>query len=85
MKRKQSGLVNALAHFDALPDSAFIPGVVVDLLFGYSRWTRIRRVKDGGLCAPEQVSPGVQGFNVGKIRAALANPDASADREKAAA
>jgi hypothetical protein len=85
MKRKQQGLLNALEHFDALPDSAYIPGVAVDVLMGYSRWTRIRQVKNGALCAPEQLSPGVQGFNVGKIRKVLAQPGARAVSGKAAA
>ena len=85
MKRKQHGLHNALENFDALPDSAFIPGVAVDILMGFSRWTRIRRVKDGTLPMPRQTSPGCQSFNVGQIRAVLANPGASAERNKAAA
>jgi hypothetical protein len=71
MKRKQAGLPPALAHFDDLPDSAYVPGTVVDGLRGFSRWTRIRRVKDGTLPAPVQTSPGCWAFNVGKLRQAF--------------
>ncbi len=85
MKPKQAGFPNALEHFDALPDCAYVPGNVVDGLFGYSRWTRIRRVRDGTLPTPEQTSPGCQGFNVGKIRAALAKLSAGTMRNRSAA
>ncbi len=72
MTRKSRGLPDALAHFDSLPDSAYVPGPVVDGLFGFSRWTRIRRVKDGALPAPKRTSPGFDAFNVGELRAKLA-------------
>ena len=62
----------AVQNFDALPDTARVPGPVVDLLFSISRCTRWRRIPAGQLPAPRREVGSFPTFSVGEIRAALA-------------
>ncbi|GHU20040.1 hypothetical protein FACS189475_08290 [Betaproteobacteria bacterium] len=63
----------ALENFDFLPDSANVRIPVVSALFGCSDATTWRRAKDGRIPAPRRISDRVTAWNVGELRAALAN------------
>lgn len=58
----------ALSQFDQLPDSAHVPQLVVEGLFGISGPTVWRRVKDGTLPPPRKPSPGCTRWVVGELR-----------------
>ena len=58
----------ALAHFDALPDSAHVRLPVVAALNGVSTPTVWRWVKAGRLPEPEKLGPNTTAWNVGKLR-----------------
>lgn len=61
----------SLAHFDLLPDSAFVRLPVVASLFACSPVTIWRRAKNGSLPAPRKLSEAVTAWNVGELRKAL--------------
>lgn len=61
---------DALRHFDALPDSAYVRLPVIQGLDACSPATVWRRVKAGTFPAPEKLSAGISAWNVGVIRAA---------------
>lgn len=66
------GIPSALANFDQLPDSAFVRLPVVCALRGCSAASVWRHVKAGLVPAPQKLSPGITAFNVGKLRAFMA-------------
>lgn len=68
--------------FDALPDSAYVREADLvrspkrpdrPALLPFSAPTLWRKVKDRSFPAPTRLSPGVTGFQVGSVRAWLAN------------
>lgn len=73
MARVTAALPDALKNFDALPDSAEVRQPVVEALFGISaatvwRWSK----KAGRLPKPHKRGPRVTTWNVGELRAVLA-------------
>jgi len=62
----------ALEAFDDLPDSAFVALPVVCVLFGCAPATVWRRVSAGELVAPHRFGKRTSRWNVGQLRAALA-------------
>lgn len=61
----------ALQAFDALPDAALVPLVVVCALFSCSPATAWRRVRQGQLVAPHRIGTRTTRWQVGELRAAL--------------
>lgn len=57
-------------NFDRLPDAAHIRIRPVAKLNACSPATIWRRVRDGRFIAPEEISPGIVAWNVGKLRRA---------------
>lgn len=62
----------ALADFDKLPDAAHVRLPVVQALYACSDETVRRRVKSGSIPKPRKLGPRVTAWNVGELRAALA-------------
>lgn len=62
----------ALAEFDTLPNAAHVRLPVVQALYACSDETIRRRVKAGQIPAPRKLGPRVTAWNVGELRAALA-------------
>lgn len=62
---------DALATFNDLPDSAYVPAHVVVSLFGISPATVWRWVSNGSLPQPKRFSSRATRWNVGELRAAL--------------
>lgn len=63
---------SALAEFDTLPNAAHVRLPVVQALYACSDETIRRRVKAGQIPAPRKLGPRVTAWNVGELRAALA-------------
>lgn len=61
----------ALTAFDHLPDSSHVRLPVVCALFGCSKITVWRRVRNGVLPAPVKFSSRVTTWNVGRLREVL--------------
>jgi len=61
----------ALANFDAMPDSAYIRLPVMRGLYGVSSASIWRMCKAGTLL-PHKLTPRTTAWNVGQVRAALA-------------
>lgn len=59
-------------NFGTLPDDAYIRLPAICELYGISRNTVYRRVKDGGIPSPRKLSERVTAWRVGDIRADLA-------------
>lgn len=64
-------LPESLRQFDALPDSAHVRQPVVEALYGCSRSTLWRRVRDGAMPAPRKLSKRISAWNVGELRRSL--------------
>ncbi len=62
----------ALINFDNLPDSAHVRQPVVEVLYACSAATVWRRVKAGIIPAPRNLGPRITAWNVGQLRANLA-------------
>lgn len=62
----------ALANFDQTPNSAFIRLPIVMRLYGVSAATIWRGVKNGTIPKPSKLSERCTAWNVGLVRAALA-------------
>lgn len=62
-----------LKNFDELPDSAFVRLPVVVGLLGCSASAVWRNSKAGHIPRPRKLSSNISGWNVGELRAALAN------------
>ena len=65
-------VAHALANFDNLPQSAYVRLPIVAALHGIGPATVWRWVKAGRLCAPKKIGPNVTAWNVGELRAHLA-------------
>jgi predicted DNA-binding transcriptional regulator AlpA len=66
-------ILEALAIFDNLPDSAYIRLTVVKRLYGVSAATIWRNSKKGGsIPSPVKLSERCTAWNVGLVRASLA-------------
>lgn len=63
---------DALRNFDSQPDSGYVRQPVVQGLFACSPATVWRMVKRGTLPAPKKLSERVTAWNVGQLRAVLA-------------
>lgn len=63
---------DALSKFDSMPDAAHVRVPVVAGLYGCSKMTVWRRVKDGTIPAPKKLSTRITAWNVGELRRALA-------------
>ena len=72
-RRKHPAQLSAAAGFDQLPNAAFVRLPVVRALLGVSQPTVWRWVHEGRLPTPRKISPRVSGFNVGELRALLAD------------
>ena len=72
-KAKWKTRLDAAAGFDQLPDSAYVRLPVVRALFGISQPTAWRWVANGRLPTPRKLSSRISGFQVGEIRALLAD------------
>lgn len=72
MNTESDPTINALRHFDLLPDSAFIRLPVLIALFSISKASIWRRVSDGTLPKPIKLSMRTTVWRVGDIRNALA-------------
>jgi predicted DNA-binding transcriptional regulator AlpA len=71
--RNSSNFVpDALRHFDSLPDSAHVRQPVVEALFSISAASVWRRVHSKVLPAPRKHGPRTTTWNVGELRAVLA-------------
>ena len=68
----QRAIPDALRNFDLLPNSANVRQKVVEGLFSCSPATVWRNVKKGIIPAPKKLSERVTAWNVGQLRAALA-------------
>ncbi len=66
-----TGVSPVLSRFADLPDEAHVEVAIVESLFGVSRSTIERRVKNGNLPAPKKFGRAAR-FNVGALRRALA-------------
>ncbi|MFN0314052.1 MAG: helix-turn-helix transcriptional regulator [Burkholderiales bacterium] len=62
---------DALAHFDALPDSAYVRLPVVEALFAISGATVWRQVKSGKIPQPRKLTPRTTAWSVRELRRAL--------------
>lgn len=72
MKQKNSpDIAESLRLFDSLPDAANVRQPTVEALYGISRATVWRRVRDGSLPKPHKFSERVTTWNVGELRKAL--------------
>jgi predicted DNA-binding transcriptional regulator AlpA len=70
--RNHAQVAEALRDFDSLPDIALVRlPTVQSLCGGCSAPTIWRWVRDGRLPKPRRLSPGITGWNVGELRAAL--------------
>jgi predicted DNA-binding transcriptional regulator AlpA len=69
----QSAIPSALENFDSLPDSAHVRQPVVQALLGCSGATVWRMSSRGDLPKPKKLSERVTAWNVGELRAVLAN------------
>lgn len=67
-----SAIPEALANFDQQPDSAYIRLPVVKRLYGVSSATIWRGVKKGTIPKPVKITERTTAWNVGLVRAALA-------------
>lgn len=65
-----SSMHSAVAHFDELPDCAYVRLPVVLALFGCRKTTAWRWVKSGRIPAPKKLG-GTSIFQVGQLRACL--------------
>lgn len=70
--KTQNRSLETLKQFDSLPDSGFVRQPVVQALFACSAATIWRGVKAGRIPEPKKLSLRVTGWNVGKLRQALA-------------
>lgn len=68
--RPAPDIADALRHFDALPDSAYVRLPVVAALRGISHMTVWRWSRCGRLPAPRKIGPKVTAWNVGELRRA---------------
>ena len=73
-KMHSSKVDPVLAQFDRLPDSAHIRLHTVTKLFGVSKPTIYRWVRDQKFPAPKHFSNRVSSWNVGELRIALGMP-----------
>lgn len=62
----------ALAKFDALPESAFVRVGVVAALYSVTTVSIWAWAKRGLIPAPRKIGPNVTAWNVGELRRALA-------------
>ena len=69
--RERTPICDAVATFNDLPDSAYVPLSVVVILFGISPATVWRWVSNGSLPQPKRFSSRATRWNVGELRAAL--------------
>jgi predicted DNA-binding transcriptional regulator AlpA len=69
---KTQVIPEALANFDQLPNSAYIRLPVLKRLYGISAASCWRGVKNGTIPKPSKLSERCTAWNVGLIRAALA-------------
>ena len=73
---RQSGkksIPETLSNFDSLPNAANVRVMVVAALYACSVPTVWRMAKDGRIPASRKLSDGVTGWNVGQLRANLAD------------
>lgn len=70
-QKRDTNLPDSLSNFDNLPDSAHVRQPTVEALYGISRATVWRRVRDGSLPKPHKFSERVTTWNVGELRKAL--------------
>ena len=64
--------LEVLKNFDVLPDAANVRQPIVQALYDWSSATLWRRVADGTIPPPDKLSPRINTWNVGKLRAARA-------------
>lgn len=68
-----NALPPALVHFDELPDSAYVKSTIACALFGnVSAATLWRWARDDADLRPDRIGPNIAGWQVGKLRRALA-------------
>jgi predicted DNA-binding transcriptional regulator AlpA len=72
---KKGSISDLLKNFDDLPDAANVRQPVVQAIYNWSPATLWRRVADGTIPKPDKLSPGINTWNVGKLRAARAALD----------
>ena len=72
MKPKYLQQQSALENFDRLPDAANVRLPVVMALWGVSSATVWRNIKNGNIPLPRKLTTRTTVFNVGQLRAALA-------------
>lgn len=65
----------ALVNFDSLPDSAFIRLPIIMALYGVSKATIWRGVKNKTIPKPVKLTERTTAWNVGQVRAALASKE----------
>lgn len=63
---------SALVNFDSMPDSAFIRLPVIMALYGVSKATIWRGVKNQTIPKPVKLTQRTTAWNVGQVRTALA-------------
>lgn len=73
---RTAGIPDALAHFDSLPDAAFVRLPVVEALHDVGPATIWRWSKSGRLPAPVKIGPNTTAWNVGSLRRAMAKAGA---------
>ena len=70
--RNKKSIPDALAQFEELPNSAHIRLPVMIALFGVSKSTIWRCVKNGTIPSPRKLTHRTTCWNVGDVRAAIA-------------
>ena len=72
IKTRAAFILDALKHFDQLPDSANVRQPVVQGLFACSGATVWRMVNDGRIPKPKRLATRITAWNVGELRLSLA-------------
>lgn len=74
-KTEQKPVLDALANFDSLPDSANVRIKVVTALYGVGSATVWRWVQSGRLPKPRKIGPNTTAWRVGELRRAAAEQE----------
>lgn len=72
LQHKQNQVSQSLSTFDSLPDTAYVRVSTVAGLFDCSAVTIWRKAREGSFPKPKKLSARITGWNVGELRAALA-------------
>ena len=71
-KKTKVSMIDALAHFNDLPDCAYVRRPIVEALHSCTKSTIWRMVKNGTLPPPKRLSERMVAWQVGELRASMA-------------